>query len=153
MVTPATTPAEFKIVITGPRGAGKATASRSIGEGIAVPMSLDGSGRALDGLPPAAAGALGLIVLVDNSQTDPIAQVAWHLRVLAGPIGPLPTVVGVGRLETHPSPGVEAYCAGLEAAGWRVPVIDVDVRREADVRLLLSVLVGLAEADGGAPPE
>lgn len=99
-----------------------------------------------------AAGAFGLIVLADNSQPDAIAQVETYLRALAGPIGPQRTVVGVGRLDAHPSPGIDAYCAHLEAAGWQVPVIDVDVRRETDVRLLLSVVVSLAEADACAAP-
>lgn len=141
-----TRPADFKIVVAGPVGAGKATAVRWIGEGRAVSIDVPTSGGAW-GDKSSAADAFGLIVLADNSQPDPIAQVEQHLRALAGSIDPQRTVVGVGRLDAHPLPGIGVYCARLAAAGWRVPVIDVDVRRETDVRLLLSVLVSLAEAD------
>ena len=56
-------------------------------------------------------------------------------------------VVGVGWLDAQASPGLDDYCRTLQAQGFDVPVIDVDVRRVADVQLLLSVLVGLAEAE------
>lgn len=150
-MSPAAHPTELKIVVTGPVGAGKATAVRWIGEGRAVSIDVPISGGAW-GDKATTAGAFGLIVLADNSQPDPIAQVECHLRALAGSIDPQRTVVGVGRLDAHPLPGIDAYCARLEAAGWRIPVIDVDVRRETDVRLLLSVLVSLAEADDRASP-
>lgn len=98
-----------------------------------------------------ATGAFGLIVLADNSRPDPIAEVERYLRAFAGRIGPRRTIVGVGRLDTCPSPGLDDYCAHLQAAGFVVPVIDVDVRREADVRLLLSVLVSMAETEPVIP--
>ena len=56
-------------------------------------------------------------------------------------------MVGVGRLDTHPSPGIVDYCEQLGALGYSPPVLEVDVRRDADVRLLLSVLVSMAEIE------
>jgi len=93
------------------------------------------------------AGAFGLIVLADNSQPDPVGEVARYLKAFAPHVPARRTVVGVGRLDTHPSPGVADYCEQLGALGYNPPVLEVDVRRDADVRLLLSVLVSMAEIE------
>ena len=95
-------------------------------------------------------GVFGLIVLVDNSQPNAIDEVEHHLAAFASHIGPRRTVVGVGRMDGHPQPDIDAYCAQLTARGFDVPVIDADVRREADVRLLLSVLFSMAEVEHAA---
>ncbi len=97
--------------------------------------------------PILGAGAFGVIVLVDNSQPDPVAAVAHYLQAFAPHVGPRRMVVGVGRLDSHPQPDLDTYCTRLAEAGFAVPVIDVDVRRAADVRLLLSVLVSMAEVE------
>lgn len=93
------------------------------------------------------AGAFGLIVLADNSQPDPVGEVARYLKAFAPHVPARRTVVGVGRLDTHPSPSVADYCERLGALGYNPPVLEVDVRRDADVRLLLSVLVSMAEIE------
>lgn len=93
------------------------------------------------------AGAFGLIVLADNSQPDPVGEVARYLKAFAPHVPTRRTVVGVGRLDTHPSPGIGDYCDQLGALGYNPPVLEVDVRRDADVRLLLSVLVSMAEIE------
>ncbi|CAN7181228.1 GTP-binding protein [Acidovorax sp. LjRoot118] len=93
------------------------------------------------------AGAFGLIVLADNSQPDPVGEVARYLKAFAPHVPARRTVVGVGRLDTHPSPGIVDYCEQLGALGYNPPVLEVDVRRDADVRLLLSVLVSMAEIE------
>ena len=93
------------------------------------------------------AGAFGLIVLADNSQSDPVGEVARYLKAVAPHVPARRTVVGVGRLDTHPSPSVADYCEQLGALGYNPPVLEVDVRRDADVRLLLSVLVSMAEIE------
>jgi signal recognition particle receptor subunit beta len=93
------------------------------------------------------AGAFGLVVLADNTQPDPIADVEAYLRAFAAHVPARRTVVGVGRLADRPLPGVEDYCDRLARAGFDVPVLEVDVRRAQDVRLLLSVLVSMAEVE------
>jgi signal recognition particle receptor subunit beta len=92
-------------------------------------------------------GAFGLIVLADNTRPDPIRDVANYLAAFARHVPVRRTVVGVGRMDSHPSPSIDDYCTGLEALGFNLPVLEVDVRRDADVRLLLSVLVSMAEVE------
>lgn len=94
-------------------------------------------------------GAFGLVVLADNRRADPVGDVERYLRAFAPHVPPRRMVVGVGRLEEAASPRLDAYCERLSRAGWNVPVIDADVRRPADVRLLLSVLVSMAEVEHG----
>lgn len=93
-----------------------------------------------------AQGAFGLVVLADNSREDPVGDVLQYLQAFAGHIPVERMVVGIGRTDSHPEPGAEHYCERLRAAGFDVPTLDVDVRRSGDVRLLLAVLVSLAEA-------
>lgn len=92
-------------------------------------------------------GAFGLVVLADNRRRDAIAEVGRYLADFLPRLAAPRAVVGVGWLEYQASPGLDDYCRGLQALGFELPVIDVDVRRVADVQLLLSVLVGLAEAE------
>lgn len=94
-------------------------------------------------------GAFGLVVLADNRRPDPVGDVEQYLRAFAPHVARRRIVVGVGRLDERPSPRLDLYCERLSRAGWTVPVIDVDVRRPADVRLLLSVLVSMAEVEHG----
>ena len=94
------------------------------------------------------AGAFGLVVLADNARPDPVGDVAHYLKAFAPHVSARRTVVGVGRLDAHPAPGIDEYCERLGALGFTgLPVLEADVRREADVRLLLSVLVSMAEVE------
>lgn len=93
------------------------------------------------------AGALGLIILTDNSRPDPLADLRVYLDGFAKELATLPCVVGVGRLETHPQPDLQAYADELERAGHVFPVLPVDVRQREDVVLLMDVLLSQMEAD------
>lgn len=96
-----------------------------------------------------AQGAFGLVVLVDDSRPDAIEDLLHYLRAFAERIPQRRTVVGVGRLISAPGIRLQQYSAVLAGAGFEVPVLDVDVRRADDVRLLLSVLVSMAEVTHG----
>lgn len=92
-------------------------------------------------------GAFGLVVLADNSRPDPLGDVEQYLDAFAPHVPARRTVVGVGRLGLPGAPGIDDYCARLARRGCPAPVIDVDVRRGDDVRLLLSVLVSMVEVE------
>ena len=86
-------------------------------------------------------GALGLVILIDNSRPDPLADLRIYLDGFADCIGRAPCVVGVGRLPGHPHPGLDDYAATLAQAGYSFPVVEVDVREAEQVRLLLDLLL------------
>jgi uncharacterized protein len=93
-----------------------------------------------------AEGALGVVLLVDNSRPDPVDDLRAYLHAFRQTVAGSRAVVGIGRTETHPSPALEAYCAVADACGVTVPVLSVDVRRRDDVLLLLNVLFTQIEA-------
>lgn len=91
--------------------------------------------------------ALGLIILLDNSRPQPLADLSVYLDGFGAELKTMPCVVGVGRTESHPSPSVEDVSASLEAHGYVFPVLPVDVRQRDDVVLLIDVLLSQLEAD------
>jgi uncharacterized protein len=89
-----------------------------------------------------AKGALGLIVLIDNSRPNPVADFKIYLNGFADLIGTnLPLVVGVGRYETHPTPSLDTFTTELERFNIIAPVVAVDVRKRSDVLLLVNLLL------------
>ncbi|HBK57325.1 MAG TPA: GTP-binding protein [Xanthomonadales bacterium] len=90
--------------------------------------------------------ALGLIILADNSRPDPLADLTTYLDGFAEELDRVPCAIGVGRMEGHPSPDIDAYADRLAAKGRMFPVIPVDVRRRDDVLLLIDTLLAQIEA-------
>lgn len=86
-------------------------------------------------------GALGLVVLMDNSSPEPLADLAVYLKGFKGLINEAACVVGVGRLETHPQPDLEAYAEVMHAAGVLCPLVPVDVREQSQVLMLMDLLL------------
>jgi signal recognition particle receptor subunit beta len=93
-----------------------------------------------------ARGVVGLVFLVDNSRPDPCGDLRGFLTEFAELLAHTVAVVGVGRMETHPSPPMDAYYALLQERGLTMPVFAVDVREREDVLLLLDVLFHQIEA-------
>lgn len=89
-----------------------------------------------------ARGALGLIVLIDNSRPDPLSDFNVYLDGFAEAIADgISLVVGVGRTETHASPTLDQFAEALQKTGRVAPVLPVDVRNREDVLLLIDVLL------------
>lgn len=91
-------------------------------------------------------GALGVIILIDNSAPDPLADLAVYLDAFADFGKRHAVVIGVGRTETHSKPSLDDHARLLADKGWRVPVLAVDVRERDDVLFLLNSLLCLLDA-------
>ncbi|MEP6881057.1 MAG: ATP/GTP-binding protein [Dokdonella sp.] len=91
-------------------------------------------------------GALGVVVLVDNSREDPLSDLREYMHAFRDIVKNSRAVVGIGRTETHPNPSLDDYYTTIEALGLSAPIISVDVRRRDDVLLLLDVLFNQIEA-------
>ncbi len=90
--------------------------------------------------------ALGIVLLIDNSRPDPLGDLDVYLDGFAGELQSMASVVGVGRHESHPEPGIDAFVQRLEARGLMLPVLPVDVRQRDDVLLLIDTLLVQVES-------
>lgn len=90
--------------------------------------------------------ALGLVILVDNSRPDPLADLSLYLDAFAADLGRVACAVGVGRTESHPSPALDDYCDAMAQRELVFPVLPVDVRQREDVLLLLDTVLAQVEA-------
>lgn len=90
--------------------------------------------------------ALGLIILIDNSQTDPLADLDMYLTGFAQLIEDTACVVAIGRTETHAQPDLDQFAALLTERGVYCPVLPCDVRESDQVIGLLELLLLQLEA-------
>lgn len=94
-------------------------------------------------------GALGIVILVDNSQSDPVADLRMYLEAFTDIVRGSRAVVGIGRTQSHPHPHMEEFHAMAHGLGLSIPMLSVDVRQREDVLLLLDVLFHQIEAADG----
>jgi signal recognition particle receptor subunit beta len=97
--------------------------------------------------------ALGLVVLIDNSRPDPLADLAVYMAGFSEALRTIPCTVGVGRMEAHPVPSLDDYAQAIAGTGRVFPILSVDVRDRSDVILLLDTLLMQLEADLGGENE
>lgn len=91
--------------------------------------------------------AFGLIILIDNSSPDPLADLDLYLEGFKTELENTPCVVGVGRSEKVSSPSLDDFSTRLEGYGLTIPVLAVDVRQESEVFMLLDIIMAQVEAD------
>lgn len=92
-----------------------------------------------------ATDALGLVILIDNSRPDPLADLADYLDAYADVLPSMNGVVGVGRTLECPLPTLDDFNDRVASRGLVLPVLAVDVRRRDDVLMLLDVVLAQAE--------
>lgn len=92
-----------------------------------------------------AEGALGVVLLLDNSRPEPLADLALFVERLSHLADRWAMVVGVGRVSEGAS-RITDFHAWLRERGLCLPVFAVDVRRREDVVVLLEALVRQIEA-------
>ena len=90
-------------------------------------------------------GALGLIILIDNSSDDPVKELDYYLNLNATFLTENPAIVGITHMDSHETPSIEDYYDALNERGDEWPVIRVDARKKEDVSILLHVLVATLE--------
>lgn len=86
-----------------------------------------------------AKGALGVVVLIDGSRPDPLADLTLYAGKFAAMVGASRMVVGVSRYANGDA-SVSRCAALLRELGIESPVVSADVRRPRDVRMLLEIL-------------
>jgi signal recognition particle receptor subunit beta len=92
------------------------------------------------------AGAIGIILLLDASSSTAMSDLHAHAQVFRRVAPEQPFVIGVGRVEAADERHVEACTRVLAELGVSAPVFSVDVRKRADVLLLIEALLAILEA-------
>lgn len=85
-------------------------------------------------------GALGVVILIDHSAADPVADLARYLetfdKIYQGRI-----VVGISQVDKKPEREFSIYRDWLDKVGRNLPVFPVDMRKRDDVLLLVESII------------
>lgn len=167
---------QYKIIFTGPVGAGKTTAIASISDvppvttdaaasdmtrdrKSATTVAMDYGLLKLDdqesihlyGTPGQerfdfmwdilVKGGIGLVLLLDNTRTDPFTDLRFFLSSFSDFIGKTKIVIGVTRMDLSPSPAIDDYHIQLKKYDINPPIFEVDARVKNDISLLVQSLL------------
>ncbi len=166
----------YKIIFTGPVGAGKSTAIGSIsdipvvttdeqasdmtrGRKPKTTVAMDygmmklGDGKAIHlyGTPGQerfnfmwdilTQGGIGLILLLDNTRSDPFQDMRFFVDTFRQFIDDNKIAVGVTQMDIMQSPPLEDYHDELRKLGLNPPLFEVDARQREDVSKLIEALL------------
>lgn len=92
-----------------------------------------------------ARGALGLIILCDNSRPDPLADLEIYTTNFSDLISKTGAVIGVNRLNSSRGPSLDDYYEWMGKKELMFPVMEIDPRQRADVLLLIDTLMTTLE--------
>jgi signal recognition particle receptor subunit beta len=90
-------------------------------------------------------GALGLLILIDNSHNTPLEELDYYLNLNAEFLLNNPAVIGITHYDKAIQPSVDDYYDVLKERGDFWPVICADARKSEDVALLLHSLLATLE--------
>lgn len=87
-------------------------------------------------------GTIGIILLADNSRSDPIAETRCYLSAFKEKLRDRAGVgiLGIVKADIHPYPDKEAYQRLLREMEIEIPVVTVDARDRGSVLLMLKIL-------------
>jgi uncharacterized protein len=86
-------------------------------------------------------GALGVVLLLDATQADALNQMDAYLGAFDSALRSGAMVIGLGRSEQAGALSIEPFQQRLGTDGPPIPLFCVDVRRRADVLMLISALM------------
>ncbi|TGD72836.1 GTP-binding protein [Mangrovimicrobium sediminis] len=93
-------------------------------------------------------GALGVVLMVDDSAPDPLGDLETYLQNFSHHIAQSTAVVGVTHTDVAASSGMEKYYEYMEQKGYFFPIYPIDARKAEDVNLLLQSLTAMLEIGG-----
>lgn len=89
-------------------------------------------------------GALGVIILIDHSAADPLADLSNYLDTFAK-IYDGRIVIGVSQVDKAPERDFAIYRDWLAKNNKNLPVFPVDMRKKEDVLLLVDTIIASLE--------
>ena len=97
--------------------------------------------------PILAKGALGCILMIDDTRADPMADLTLYLHEFNDLVSKQAFVVGVGKTNKDGS-SLEKYNQYFAERDMYAPIMEVDARDKADVLMLLEVILANTEIKG-----
>lgn len=86
-------------------------------------------------------GALGLILLLDNSRENPQQDLKFYTQAFSDFINKGELVVGITRIDDTNKPDINDYRSWIDELQIRAPVFSVDARERQDVSSLIQALL------------
>jgi signal recognition particle receptor subunit beta len=86
-------------------------------------------------------GGIGLILLLDNTRTDPFQDMRFFLDSFSDFISDTSVAIGVTQMDLSSKPSIDDYHIQLEGLGLKPAVFSVDARVKNDVSLLVQALM------------
>ncbi|MDQ7091957.1 MAG: GTP-binding protein [Methylococcales bacterium] len=86
-------------------------------------------------------GALGIIILINNTHKNPFDELDYYLNLNANFLTKNPAIIGVTHYDEVNTPSIENYQSYLQQCGNSSPVIHVDVRKANEVAVLINALL------------
>ncbi len=86
-------------------------------------------------------GGLGLVLLLDNTRSNPLQDMAFYVDAFRDFIDSTCLVVGVTRMDEHSNPNLDSYNSHLTSLGYKSPIFEVDARDKRDMSLLIQSLL------------
>ncbi len=86
-------------------------------------------------------GGIGLILLLDNTRSNPFQDLQFFLKAFRAFITNNKVVIGVTFMDEQPVPSLEDYYQKLCEIKSSLPVFEVDSREKKDVAALVQVLL------------
>jgi len=91
-------------------------------------------------------GALGLVILVDHTRPDPLADLMIYLTNFNKLIRNTACVIGISKMDASKAPSLESFIDLLQQNDVVCPVIPIDVREKKQVLWVLDLLLTQLEA-------
>ncbi len=86
-------------------------------------------------------GALGLIILINNTHPNPFDEVDYYLNLNADFLENNPAVIAVTHYDKVNTPSIENYQTYLQQRDNVFPVMRADARKPKDVATLINTLI------------
>ncbi len=86
-------------------------------------------------------GGIGLILLLDNTRTDPFQDMKFFLDSFSQFINKTSVAIGITQMDLSNKPSIEDYHEKLQGLDLKPPIFSVDARQRNDVSVLVQALL------------
>lgn len=85
--------------------------------------------------------AIGIVILVDNANTDPLGDLSFFLKSFHDFISNSAIAIGVTRTDLAGGPVLSDYHRILKEFNFNPPIFEVDGRKKSEISMLIQALL------------